>query len=75
MERILDSPWGRLFRGWENLESDGKGYPSVGEQSARIGKAGLAAFTRSFKVLLTCMKEAPEFAQRRRMSSARKSRS
>ena len=69
MEKILDSPWGRLFRGWDDLKPDADGFPVVGEQSATIGRSGLAALTRSFKILLTCMKEAPEFAQRRRRSS------
>jgi uncharacterized protein (DUF362 family) len=70
MAAILDSPWGRLFRGWDNLKPDADGFPKVGEQSATIGRAGLAAFARSFKILFTCMKEAPEFAQRRRRSGS-----
>ena len=71
MEKVLDSPWGRLFRGWDNLKPDADGFPEVGEQSATIGRSGLAALARSFKILATCMKEAPEFAQRRRRSSSR----
>ena len=70
MAAVLDSPWGRLFRGWDDLKPDADGFPTVGEQSATIGRAGLAAFARSFKILLTCLKEAPEFGQRRRMSAS-----
>ena len=68
MAAILDSDWGRLFRGWRNLEPDTDGFPAVGEQPATIGRAGWAAFRQSFKILLTCIKEAPEFAQRSRMA-------
>jgi uncharacterized protein (DUF362 family) len=68
MAAILDSDWGRLFRGWGSLASDADGFPAVGRQPATIGRAGWAAFRRSFKILLTCLKEAPEFAQRRRMT-------
>lgn len=68
MASILDSDWGRLFRGWGNLKPDADGFPVVGRQPATIGHAGWAAFRRSFKILITCMKEAPEFAQRRRLN-------
>jgi uncharacterized protein (DUF362 family) len=66
MERVLASPWGRLFRHWERVESDGRGYPIIPEEGARIERTGFKALTRSVGILATCIKEAPEIASRRR---------
>lgn len=72
MAEVLASPWGRLFRDWENLEPDDAGYPMIGNDPAELKRTGLAAFGTSLKILGTCLKEAPELAQRRRMSSSAK---
>ncbi len=69
MAAVLDSPWGRLFREWENLQPDAQGFPAVGDRPAEFKRTGLAAFWTSLKILLTCLKEAPELAQRRRMQT------
>ena len=45
---------------------DADGYPDVGGDGAVIERTGLKAFTESIGILGTCMKEAPEFANRRR---------
>ena len=66
METVLDSPWGRLFRNWETVSADGDGYADVGTDAARIEKIGGRAFVESMGILGTCIKEAPEFASRRR---------
>jgi hypothetical protein len=66
MHDVLDSPWGRLFRNWENLTSTADGFPQVGSDAAQIEKTGLNALKESFGILATCVKEAPEFASRRR---------
>jgi hypothetical protein len=66
MEQVLDSDWGRLFRNWETLTPDANGFGSVGTDAAQIQRTGLKAFTKSIGILGTCMKEAPEFANRRR---------
>ena len=68
MAEVLKSPWGRLFRNWERLEPDEAGYPSIGDEPAEIKRTGLAAFWKSLKILLICLREAPEFSQRRRMT-------
>ncbi|MEJ2084254.1 MAG: DUF362 domain-containing protein [Acidobacteriota bacterium] len=70
MSEVLDSAWGRLFRDWESTESDGQGYPAVGDRPAELKRTGLAAFWTSLKILATCIKEAPEIAQRRKMASS-----
>ena len=66
MEQVLDSPWGRLFENWEHLTPDANGFPNVGETPAAITRAGMHAFKQSLGILGTCIKEAPEFASRRR---------
>ena len=66
MDGVLASPWGRLFRHWDRVQSDGRGYPTIPEEGARIERTGLKALTRSLGILATCIKEAPEIASRRR---------
>ena len=66
MHDVLDSPWGRLFRNWETVHANGEGYPDVGSDAAQIEKIGGRAFIESVGILGTCIKEAPEFASRRR---------
>jgi uncharacterized protein (DUF362 family) len=66
MEAALQSEWGRLFRNWEQLEADERGYPEVGEGAAPFDRAGLHSLLESFRILATCIREAPEFAARRR---------
>jgi hypothetical protein len=66
MREVLSSPWGRLFRNWETLTPDENGYPVVGGESAGITRTGVRALVRSIGILGTCVREAPEFAARRR---------
>ena len=60
------SPWGRLFRNWEQVRADDAGYPEIPETGATVTRTGLRALGRSLGVLATCVKEAPEFGSRRR---------
>jgi len=73
MAEVLESPWGRLFRDWENLEADESGFPQISDEPAEIQLTGLSAFWASLRILGTCLKEAPEIAQRKRMSATSKS--
>ena len=66
MQSVLSSDWGRLFRNWESVARDERGFPDVGDRPASIKKAGVRAFAASLGVLATCLREAPEFAARRR---------
>jgi len=70
MKQVLGSAWGRLFRSWERVASDGRGYPAVPEDGAKIRRTGFRALVRSIGVLALCIKEAPEFASRRRHKEA-----
>jgi uncharacterized protein (DUF362 family) len=66
MAQVLGSEWGRLFRHWETVTPDGRGYPAIPAEAAEIQRTGLRALGTSLGILATCVKEAPEFATRRR---------
>ncbi|MFZ1265502.1 MAG: DUF362 domain-containing protein, partial [Anaerolineae bacterium] len=66
----LDSDWGHLFRNWEQLQPNASGFPEVGRTAAELQRTGLDAFWRSFGILWTTLKEAPEIAARRRFQPA-----
>jgi hypothetical protein len=66
MRDVLESPWGRLFRGWETAIADEAGYSQLGSAPAGIERTGMRALIRSIGILGTCMREAPEFAARQR---------
>ncbi|MFQ5430445.1 MAG: DUF362 domain-containing protein [Phycisphaerae bacterium] len=69
MREVLSSDWGRLFRNWEQLTPDEKGFPAVGEQPAELKRVGLRAFVKSLGILGTCVREAPEFGARKRRAA------
>ena len=70
MHEVMGSVWGRLFRHWERVTPDARGYAVIPEEGAEIQRTGLRALWRSMGVLLLCIKEAPEFASRRRHQRA-----
>ena len=70
MAEVLDSDWGHLFRNWEQLQPNASGFPEVGRTAAELQRTGLDAFWRSFGILWTTLKEAPEIAARRRFQPA-----
>ena len=75
IREIMGSDWGRLFHNWDDVALDPqnldlKGWDNVGDEVGQLSKAGRKAFKESFKILGTCMKEAPEFGARKRMKKA-----
>jgi hypothetical protein len=48
------------------MTPDANGFPTVGEEGAELTRVGMAAFTKSLGILGTCLKEAPEFSNRKR---------
>ncbi len=66
MENALSSPWGRMFRNYENLHPSDRGFETVGAESALFKRTGWRAWLRSIPILLMSIKEAPEFIHRRR---------
>lgn len=69
MDAVLNSEWGRLFRNWEQLSPDEQGFPTVGQDAAELERVGLEAFRRSWGILGTTLKEAPEFAAHQRRTA------
>jgi hypothetical protein len=61
MKACLESEWGRLFSNWEDVQPDEQGWPSVGTAAPELKRSGTSVFFRSFGLLATCLKEAPEF--------------
>ncbi len=66
MRDALNSPWGRLFQNWETLTPDANGFPTVGNAPTEAPRLGRRALGQSVGILGTCVREAPEFASRRR---------
>lgn len=71
LQKILKSDWGKLFENWENLEPAPDdlsidGWQHIGELPLKLKKKTLKLIIKSFKILVTCVKEAPEFSNRRR---------
>jgi len=71
MKQALESPWGRLFENWETLTPDANGFPQLGDEPAAVTRTGMRAFAQSIGILGTCLREAPEFASRRRRQQPR----
>jgi uncharacterized protein (DUF362 family) len=72
MQEVLASEWGRLFRNWETLTPDARGFPNVGDVAPDLKRTGLAALGTSLGILATCLKEAPELQASRRRAAARR---
>jgi hypothetical protein len=70
MQNALESPWGRLFRNWEQLTPTADGFPDVGAGVPEITLTGGKALVRSIGILGTCIAQAPEFVHRRRQRNA-----
>jgi hypothetical protein len=71
VHQILHSDWGRLFHHWEEKQLPPgdlatPGWPDPGADPAELRSEGLRLFRQSLGILGTCLREAPEFAARRR---------
>jgi uncharacterized protein (DUF362 family) len=71
IREILGSDWGRLFQNWDKLalppdDFTTPGWTELGEEGAKLRSEAWKYFRESFRVLGTCIKEAPEFAASRR---------
>ncbi len=71
MREALDSPWGRLFRHWQDVTPDAAGYPDIPDEGARVERSGLRALLRSAGILAMSLRDAPEFERHRRRMHAR----
>jgi uncharacterized protein (DUF362 family) len=71
VHEVLRSDWGRLFNNWERLsippdDLDRPGWDDMGEAPVELRRENLKLIAKSIKILGTCLKEAPEFAARKR---------
>ncbi|HUT25285.1 MAG TPA: DUF362 domain-containing protein [Sumerlaeia bacterium] len=66
MRACLQSPWGRLFQNWGQVEEAPEGFPETGEAQPKFQRNLSAMLKQGAKVLWSCLREAPEFAARRR---------
>lgn len=69
-DEALASEWGRLFHNWENLEPNENGWEEVGTAAPELVKSTGRHLWLGTKVLGTCIREAPEFAARKRRKAA-----
>jgi hypothetical protein len=72
---ILGSEWGRLFQNWDQLAMPPDdlitpGWKDVGQHPVELKRQSMKYLKESFRILGTCLKEAPEFRARRRFKGA-----
>lgn len=72
METCLRSEWGRLFQNWGNVSETDQGFPDVGTESPQYVQKTGDLLKRSSRVLLTCIREAPEISLLKKRSSGTK---
>jgi hypothetical protein len=71
LHSLLGSEWGRLFNNWDKLaippdDLAAEGWPNVGDAPAELKRDTGRLLAKSLKILGTCIREAPEFAARKR---------
>jgi hypothetical protein len=66
VHEALQSDWGRLFHNWGQNAPDDSGWKELGEAPAGYVKKTGKLLGMGFKILWTCIKEAPEFGTRKR---------
>jgi len=66
VDNVFRSDWGRLFHNWERLTPDDRGWRNLGAQPPGLVRSVASLLGTGLKVLWTCIREAPEFATRRR---------
>ncbi len=74
IKRILGSVWGRLFQNWDALaippdDLTTPGWKDVGDEPVRLERNTLKHMLRAFRLLGMAVREAPEYAARKRRKS------
>jgi hypothetical protein len=72
IRQALGSVWGRLFANWSEVRPDpaGRGYPDVGPKTPELRRLGWRHFMEGIRILGMSIKEAPEWAARKRRQAA-----
>lgn len=70
---LLSSEWGRLFHNWESVairadDLTTAGWKNIPAASSQLRRDTGHLVAKSMRILATCIREAPEFAARKRMS-------
>ncbi len=65
VQEVLRSDWGRLFNNWENVKPTESGYPDVGPESPGLVRSTWGLLGLALKILITCIREAPERKRRK----------
>jgi hypothetical protein len=65
MQHSLNSDWGRLFQNWGRFEATSQGFEEVGSARPRFHRNVSAMLAQGFKILGTCLAEAPELNTRK----------
>jgi uncharacterized protein (DUF362 family) len=71
LREALRSDWGRLFFNWERARPTAQGFADLGEAPGGLVRGTGRLLATSLGILWTCIKEAPEFARRRRTARTR----
>ena len=66
VHEVLQSEWGRLFHNWERLQPDEQGWAELGPAPSKFVMGTGSVLVRGTKILGECIREAPEFAARKR---------
>ncbi len=71
VKKILSSLWGRLFQNWDQValapdDLETPGWKNVGKEAVKLSRGSLRTMLRAVKILGTAVKEAPEFAAKKR---------
>jgi uncharacterized protein (DUF362 family) len=66
VHEALQSDWGRLFHNWEHLQPDENGWGEVGAPPSKFVMGTGSILARGVRILGECIREAPEFAVRKR---------
>jgi len=71
VDQLSASGWSRLFGNWESLQlppgdTVTPGWKSVGDKPVELRRDAMRLLLKSFRILGSCIREAPEFAARRR---------
>ena len=71
VDTILGSEWGRLFANWDEVahavdDLSVKGWDVVGDAPTNLSREASRHFKESLRILGMCVKEAPEFAAKKR---------
>jgi hypothetical protein len=68
--KVLGSEWGRLFNNWEEVQPTEAGYPIVGPESPTLVRSTSKLLALAMRILITCIREAPEVATRKRRKAS-----